>query len=118
MANPIKGEVGFSVGEGRFTLAYDFNAPCTMESDLGVSIEDVGAKMDTVGAVRTMFRIGLEAHHGQLSDIEAGNLIHQLGLEEAGSLITKAFQGAFPDASAEGKARQAKPKPRGSGRAR
>ena len=87
MANPMKGEVGFSVGEGRFTLAYDFNALCTMESDLGVSIEDVGTKMDSISAVRTMFRIGLEAHHGRLSDIEAGNLIHQLGLEEAVALI-------------------------------
>jgi hypothetical protein len=118
MANPIKGEVGFSVAEGVFTLAYDFNALCTMESDLGVSIEDVGTKMDSISAVRTMFRIGLEAHHGQLSDIEAGNLIYQLGLEEAGTLITRAFQGAFPDASAGGKAKPVKPKPRGSGRAR
>ncbi|WP_066486129.1 hypothetical protein [Sphingomonas sp. CCH9-F2] len=118
MANPIKGEVGFSVGEGRFTLAYDFNALCTMEGDLDVSIEDVGTKMDSISAVRTMFRIGLEAHHGRLSDIEAGNLIHQLGLEEAGALITKAFQGAFPDASAGGKAKPANKATRGSGRGR
>ena len=58
------------------------------------------------------------AHHGRLSDIEAGNLIHQLGLEEAGALITKAFQGAFPDASAGGKAKPANKATRGSGRGR
>ena len=118
MANPVKGEVGFSVGDGRFTLAYDFNALCTLEEDLGVSIEDVGAKMESISAVRTMFRLGLEAHHGRISDIEAGNLIHRLGLAEAGALITKAFQGAFPDASGEGKAKPANRATRGSGRAR
>lgn len=107
MANAVKGEVGFKVEGEQFTLAYDFNALCTLEADLGVSVDEIGAKMDSISSLRTMFRIGLEAHHGRLSDLEAGNLIHRIGIEKAGALITSAFQGAFPTPAggAEGKAK-------------
>ena len=103
MANPLKGEVGFKAGSGDFVLVYDFNALCTLEEDLGVGVEEIGEKLNSVSSLRTVFRAGLEAKHGRMTDIEAGNLIHQVGLTKAGDLVVKALKAAFPEASAGGK---------------
>ena len=114
MANPIKGEVGFKIAGGDFVLAYDFNALCTLEEDLGVSVEEIGEKLSSVSSIRTIFRIGLEVHHGRMTDIEAGRMIHELTVPKAGELVVKAIQAAFPNASAEGKANPT-PKKAGTG---
>lgn len=105
MANPLKGEVGFTVAGGDFVLAYDFNALCTLEEDLGVGVEEIGEKLNSVSSLRTVFRAGLEAKHGRMTDIEAGRMIHEVGVQKAGELVVKAIQGAFPAASTEGKAK-------------
>jgi hypothetical protein len=118
MANPIKGEVACKIGEQEFILLYDFNALCTIEADLGVDVEQLGERLASPTMIRSIFRIGLEAKHGLMTDLEAGNLIHQLGVQPAAEVIAKAFQAAFPDpgASAEGKA--AIPKKPGTGKGR
>jgi hypothetical protein len=105
MANPIKGEVACKIGEQEFILLYDFNALCTIEADLGVDVEQLGERLASPTMIRSIFRIGLEAKHGLMSDLEAGNLIHQLGVQPAAEVIAKAFQAAFPEPSAEGKAK-------------
>jgi hypothetical protein len=107
MANPLKGEVGFKVAGGDFVLAYDFNALCTLEEDLGVGVEEIGEKLNSVSSLRTVFRAGLEAKHGRMTDIEAGRLIHEVGVVKAGEMVVKAIQAAFPAPSAEGKAKGA-----------
>lgn len=105
MANPVKGEVSFKVDEQEFILLYDFNALCTIEADLGVDVAEVGERLASPTMIRSIFRVGLEARHGLMSDLEAGNLIHRVGVQPAAELIAKAFQAAFPaaDESVEGK---------------
>lgn len=109
MANGIKGEVGFKVAGSDWTLVYDFNALCTIEQELDVDVADVGTKLSSPSMIRSVFRIGLEAKHGGMSDLEAGRLIHDLGAQASAEVIGRAFQAAFPeaasaDASAEGNA--------------
>ncbi len=41
MANPIKGEVTATIAGTPFTLAFDFNALCTLEDDLGVGVDEL-----------------------------------------------------------------------------
>lgn len=101
MANAIKGEVGFEAAGSKWTLVYDFNALCTIESELDVDVDDVGARLNSPTMIRSVFRIGLEAHHGAMSDIEAGRLIHDMGAPAAAQVIAQAFQAAFPDAAGE-----------------
>lgn len=119
MANAIKGEVGFRAAGADWKLLYDFNALCTIEQELEIDVEDIGAKLTSPTTIRSVFRIGLEAHHGAMTDLEAGRLIHDMGAPEAAQVIGRAFQAAFPDAtagdpaSAEGKAPTRKP---GTGR--
>jgi hypothetical protein len=116
MANPIKGEVACMVGEHEYILLYDFNALCTIEVDLGVDVEQLGERLASPTMIRSIFRIGLEARHGLMSDLEAGNLIHQLGVQPAAELIAKAFQASFPEPSAEGKVTDQKKTGTGKGR--
>jgi len=120
MANAIKGEIGFNAAGNDWTLVYDFNALCTIEQELEVDVADVGDKLASPTMIRSVFRIGLEAKHGAMSDLEAGRLIHDLGPPMAAELIGRGFQAAFPDASAAGASAEGKeqPKSRGSGRAR
>lgn len=117
MANALKGEVSFAIEGNPFALVYDFNALCTIEQELEVDVASVGEKLNSPTMIRSIFRIGLEAKHGALSDIEAGRMIHALGVERAANLVGEAFAAAFPapGESAEGKA---KPKKAGTGPAR
>ena len=112
MANAIKGEVAFKAAGGDFKLVYDFNALCSIEEELEVDPTELGAKLSSPGTIRTVFRIGLAAHHGAMTDLEAGRLIHSMGMQSAGETIAKAFKAAFPDAdttaSTEGKAQRKK----------
>lgn len=112
MANAIKGEVSFPAAGKTWTLVYDFNALCTIESELAVDVASVGDRLASPSMIRSVFRIGLEARHGAISDIEAGNLIHDMGPDAAADVIARAFKAAFPDASAsaEGKAQPRKKK--------
>lgn len=118
MANATKGEIAFTAAGGSFTLLYDFNALCTIEQDLEIDVADVGSKLSSASMLRSVFRIGLEAHHGAMSDIEAGRLIHDLGVEKAGEVIGKAFKAAFPDEILEGGEGNVPPKKPGTGRKR
>jgi hypothetical protein len=100
MADAIKGEVGFAAAGQNWKLVYDFNALCTIEQELDVDVADVGDKLNSPVMIRSIFRIGLEAHHGVMSDLEAGRLIHAMGAPAAAEVIGKAFQAAFPEAGA------------------
>lgn len=101
MANTIKGEVGFRAGATTFTLLYDFNALCQIEDALDVDIDQIGEHLKRINNVRTVFRIGLAAAHGQMTDLEAGNLIHQVGVKTAFELVQRALKAAFPDPSGD-----------------
>ena len=117
MAATIKGEVGFKAAEQNWTLVFDFNALCTIEEDLEIDVADVGDRLGSPTMIRSIFRIGLAAHHGAMSDLEAGRLIHDLGVNEAAQLIARAFKAAFPEAKGDSEqAGNAKPKNRGTGR--
>lgn len=118
MATKIKGEIAFDAAGSKWTLVYDFNALCTIEEELDVKVDEVGERLNSPSMIRSIFRIGLAAHHGVMTDLEAGRLIHDMGAPAAAKVIGEAFQAAFPapsDApSAEGNGRR---KP-GTGRAR
>lgn len=120
MATKIKGEVSFPAAGSTWTLVYDFNALCSIEDELEVKIDDVGERLSSPSMIRSVFRIGLAAHHGVMTDLEAGRIIHDMGAAAAAQVIGEAFQAAFPPpaepGSAEGKAPA--PRKRGTGRAR
>ena len=109
MANPLKGEVAFDADDATYTLVFDFNALCTLEDEFGVDVSKIG---DAVGAkasnLRTVFRVGLSAHHPEMTDKEVGSIITDIGPTKAGEIITEAFTKSFPAEAARGTARPPK----------
>jgi len=109
MANRIKGEVAFSIEDGNlageYTLLLDFNALCDLEEDFP-GIMEGKFELKSPTAIRKVFAVGLAEHH-DLSERDAGKLIHAVGLNRVGELVGEAFAASFPEAD-KGKPRPQK----------
>lgn len=100
MANKLKGEVAFTAFETSFTLVMDFNALCSIDSELGIGINEIGARLaGSPATIRSVFRIGLETKHGAMTDLEAGRIIGEVGPARASELLAQAMTAAFPEAA-------------------
>ena len=100
MANGLKGEVPFKACNADWTLVLDFNALCAMETELGITADMMGERLSgSAATIRSVFRIGLAAKHGDMTDLEAGRLIGDIGIKDAAELLAKALKLAFPDAA-------------------
>ena len=109
MANKLKGEVPFEACGEPFVLVMDFNAICSIDTELGIGIEEIGNRLaGSAPTIRSVFRIGLAAKHGELTDLEAGRLIGDIGPSRAAELLAEALTAAFPEAA---KAPENPPKP-------
>lgn len=119
MARIIKGEVPFELGEERYTLLLDFNALCDLEDDFP-GLMDGEAEIKSPKAIRRVFHAGLAAHHSDIDERGAGEIIHALGLEKAADLVRQSFEASFPSAKGgEGGGRPRKSQPKaGAGSAR
>lgn len=123
MSNRIKGEVAFSIEDGDlagdFVLLLDFNALCDLEADLP-GLMDGTAEIKTPSAIRAVFYAGLQARHKDISLHDAGDIIHALGIEQAGDLVRQSFEASFAQAKGgeeSSRPRKAPPKAgAGSGR--
>lgn len=112
MANRVKGEVAFEAGEQEYVLLLDFNALCDLEDDFP-GLMDGQVEFKSPKAIRRVFHAGLAEHHPDLTERDAGRLLHELGLAQAGVVIQEAFKASFPDADAggEGASRPRKARP-------
>lgn len=99
MANPVKGEVGFEVDDKTYTLLLDINALCIVEERLGIkSITELefGEGM-SIRTIRSIFWAGLQEHHPDLTEKEAGRLMTGLGATVAAAHVMDAVRLAFPE---------------------
>lgn len=108
MANKIKGEIalpavdveGFEKGG---TIVLNFNALCALEDELGTTIDSLGSvALKSPKTIRTIFRIGLAHHHGDIADAVAGDVIQELGLMKAAEIVISAMTASFPEAAKDG----------------
>jgi hypothetical protein len=100
MANKQKGEVVFEADGKAYTLTYSINALCELESAFDGTVTDIfaatsGKKRFTT--LRTVFWAGLTDHHPGLSLVDAGKIMHALGLNKADAVAGEAFRLAFPE---------------------
>jgi hypothetical protein len=98
MANPHRGEVGFTGLDGKdYVLCFSINALCEIDDALGV--EDAVTTLVASGKAklkhfRTMFCIGLRVRHPDITDERAAaDLVTPRQMVE---LLTRAFELAFP----------------------
>lgn len=117
----MRGEARFEAAGQAWVITFSFNELVSLEDELGVKIAELGGKLgDSARTVRTVFRICLEAKHGVMTDSAAGDLISEIGPQEAAQLIGKAFSAAFPQGTAVADPRKpagapAKKRTRGTG---
>lgn len=100
MANPMKGEVGFTAGGEQYALIYTINALVTLEQKLGVTTAQIGELLGanlSMGNLRTLFWAGLLERH-DCSEEGAGELISEIGIQKAAELIGSGLAKAFPEA--------------------
>lgn len=97
MANGLKGELPIDALGVRWTFLLDFNALCTMESELGIEMGQEVTGMG-LGTIRSVFRIALSTNHDDVDDIKAGQIINDIGIHRAAELLAEGMKLAFPEA--------------------
>lgn len=102
MANRNRGEIGFEALAAQWTLKLGTNAMCEIEDATGKAFTEVGeimadTKRVTIKLMRVIFWGALRDHHADISIKDAGAIIDDIGMQEAGRLIGEAFQAASPD---------------------
>lgn len=99
----------FTANGGTYTLRYGFNAICAIETELDISVAEIGQVLGDkprLGTLRTIFGAGL-IHEGKpVADADVGGIIDAIGIERAIELQGEAFALAFPEPA------KAAPRPR------
>ena len=100
----MRGLVKFQAAGQEYALRFTNNRLCQLEEDAGESITSLFARLEDETAVslrdmRMMFRAGLE---GEFTLKEAGDLMDEVGIKEAGQLIFSALAAAFKLTVVEG----------------
>lgn len=103
MANAQRGEVSFPAIGREWTIKLGTNALCEVEGALGKTISEIGRLMEdpervTLSALRVFIRAGLRAKHPDVTLEDVGNIIDDLGMAEAATLIGNANVLARPEA--------------------
>jgi hypothetical protein len=105
-ANPLKGEVALSVGGATYVLRYDIetlvrveNRVCAAFPNLGGIAAIIGAMHRTsrLGLIRPVLHEGLLAHHPDISELQAGEILGRLKVAPCLEAISAAFKSAFPE---------------------
>lgn len=110
MANAVKGQKSFEVDGQTYLIEFTPNGFCELEDKTGKAtmafLVDLGEAAEGAALrfrdVRLLFWAGLQEHHPDLSEREAGRLMRALGgLVDAMSVIQDAIALSMPD-SGEG----------------
>lgn len=113
MANDIKGEVGFKALEKDWTLKLGNGAVRHVENETGKSFPQIGKDLSDEGTasitlLTQVFHAALIRHHPDATIEDCDDIIDEIGHEEAGTLIGKAFQLMQPKAPKGGESRPTK----------
>ncbi len=120
MTQKIKGEVAITAESGPlagdYTLVLDLNALCDLEDDFP-EIMQGNIHFEGLKSVRKLFHKGLERYHPELSQEDAGSILHAIGLDVGSNKIAETMKVAFPEAKEDANPRKAPAKAgAGSGR--
>ncbi|QBF32144.1 GTA-gp10 family protein [Thalassococcus sp. S3] len=116
MSNKVKGKIDFDVDGETYTLQFTANGFCELEAESGLTpgqflkrLEDRGDEDLSFKDVRLLFWAGLQEHHEDLTQRDAGRLITDIGgivvaLEKLGEAVNL----SMPDAPKGGKGKAGK----------
>lgn len=107
MANRERGETSITLGEDSFTLRFGWNQIAEVEDLLGLAFfADIVPKFSKpmtirAGEWRALFWAALRGGgHTDMTLLQAGDLMNEIGISEVGSTIGEAVSRSFPDVAA------------------
>lgn len=113
MANPAKGEVDFVVGERTLILKLGHNARAEISGLMGKRFGDVVAEMDDE-SFRAVIWAGLRQHQPNLTLIDVGDILDEVGDEYAADRLHEAGELAKPKGKGESPSQAPKSDPAGT----
>ena len=103
---PANGVVTFQYEGATWRLCMDVNALCALEAEVGDRVElarlfaNDPDDLPELRTIRAALWSGLQAHHEEVSLLDAGRMIQALGLPVLGGKIGQAIIADFPGATA------------------
>lgn len=111
MANSSRGSVALQAGDKAYQVSFSVNALCELEDAFGVSVQQIGAIFDkdaSMKDVRKLARCALSDHHPEITEMEAGKVVTEAGLDVFMDAVQKVFKITFPEAKGTGNPPKAK----------
>ncbi len=101
MANPIRGEAPLVVDGTRYTLRLSANEIVALEAAMELGITQIAAKLADgaqmrLGDWRLVLHAALRAHHADIDEDGAGDLITAAGVPAVIAALGQAMSSAFP----------------------
>lgn len=97
--NPLKGEVGFELEDGRaFVAVFDIDAICAMEDLRDKPLVQIMAQVvqGRVSFVRDALWAALRRRHPQMTVAQVGEILTQIKGKKAAEIVLEGVQAAFP----------------------
>lgn len=99
MANPHRGEVALICGATTYRLTFTIDALCQLEDRLDLSIVQISERMQQgtprLSLMRALLWAGLQTHHAPINEVQAGELIGQIGMVNLMGAVLEAMNRAF-----------------------
>jgi len=113
MANDIRGEVGFTAVGKDWTLKLGNGAVRHVENETGKSFTQIGKDLSneataSISLLTQVFCAALKRHHPDVTMEDCDDIIDDIGHEQAGTLLGKAFELMQPKGAKAGAARPRK----------
>ncbi len=99
MTNPVRGDLTFSALGKEWKIKLGTNAMCEVEAELGRGFDELTRNLSLV-SLRAIFRAGLAQYHAEVTALVAGNIIDEIGFQEAVEILGKASMFSSPEAKA------------------
>jgi hypothetical protein len=103
MSNSIKGEVTIKRGTDKkeLTMVLGVNQLIYLEEQLDSNVNSIVAQLSNsdsikVGLLRKIFFASLVKHQPDMTEDDAGDIMQEIGLDQAMTKITETIQAAFP----------------------
>lgn len=97
--NPLKGEIGFELEDGRaFVAVFDIDAICAIEDLRDRPLVQIMAQViqGRVSFVRDALWAGLRRRHPQVTVAQVGEILTQIKGKKAAEIVLEGVQAAFP----------------------
>jgi hypothetical protein len=103
--NALKGEVGFEAAGVAYTLVYDINVICIIETKTGLKVRQLVAELlgdASLTITRSVFWGGLITKHPAMTLQDAGTLMGAVKVKRANALMVEALALGFPQDEEDG----------------